>query len=83
MCDWNTLENLQESLPDTVPLIIDMIKRERGLSEDEALVRFYSSTLYSKLDMVECRLWPFSSGCLYEMFCEEQDTGHITYPEGI
>jgi hypothetical protein len=81
MYDYNTLENLQESLPDTVSLIILTIIRNRGLSEDEAIERLYSSELYSQLDRVECRLWPLSHLCLYQMFCEEQDTGHITYPE--
>jgi hypothetical protein len=81
MYDYNTIENLQESLPETVPHIIHKIMRRKGLSEDEALVRFYTSKLYRQLDRVECRLWTLSSLCLYLMFSEEQDTGHITYPE--
>ena len=54
---------------------------DQRVSEEEAVTILYSSKLYSQLDNEKTKLWHLSVLTLYEMLCEEQNTGKITYPE--
>jgi hypothetical protein len=75
------LKQLKSALPLTIPYIIREITLSRGLTEDEALAKLHASELYRQLSRPICRLWTLHELHLRDMFWEEQDTGHITYPE--
>ena len=64
-----------------VPRLIKTIMENMGVAEKNALTMLYSSKLYEQLEKDSTKLWHLSVPTLYEMFCEEQKTGHITYPE--
>ena len=55
-------------------------RRETG---KEALTRLYASELYRQLEREETKLWHLSIPTLYEMWLEEKESGHITYPEEV
>jgi hypothetical protein len=78
--EWSPFKQLKSALPLTIPYIIQEITLSRDLTEDEALAKLYASELYSQLSRPTCRLWTLSELILHDMFWEEQDTGHITYP---
>jgi len=64
-----------------IPRLIKTIVEGRSINENEAFTLLYSSKLYAQLDREQTKLWHLSVPTLYTMFCEEQDTGTITYPE--
>jgi len=64
-----------------VPRLIKIIIENMNITEKEALTLLYSSRLYDQLDKEKTKLWHLSIPTLFEMFCEEQETGQITYPE--
>lgn len=64
-----------------VPRLIKIIVSEQNVSEEEAFTILYSSKLYNQLDNEKTKLWHLSVITLYEMLCEEQRTGKISYPE--
>ena len=74
-------EGIKAMLELIVPRLVKTIMEERGATENEALTLLYSSKLYEQLDKDETKLWHLSVPTLYALFCEEQETGHITYPE--
>jgi len=47
------------------------------------LTRLYASELYRQLEREETKLWHLSIPTLYEMWLEEKESGHITYPEEV
>jgi len=63
------------------PQIIGLIIEKHNIAEEQATELFYTSELYSQLEDELTKLWHLSPLALYEMFCEEQETGKITYPE--
>ena len=64
-----------------VPRLVNTIMENMGISEKDALTMLYTSKLYEQLDKDETKLWHLSVPTLFEMFREERETGHITYPE--
>lgn len=52
-----------------------------NFAEKEALTQLYASELYRQLEREETNLWHLSLPTLYEMWLEEKEHGHITYPE--
>ena len=64
-----------------VPRLLRMIMEKQSLTEKEALTRLYASELYRQLEREETKLWHLSIPTLYEMWLEEKESGHITYPE--
>ncbi|MDR0424599.1 MAG: hypothetical protein LBH39_03965 [Clostridiales Family XIII bacterium] len=64
-----------------VPQVIRLIVEKRQIDEGEAAELFYVSELYARLEDEQTKLWHLSPPALFEMFCEEQETGKITYPE--
>jgi len=64
-----------------VPQIIGSIIEKSCIDEEKATEVFYTSELYSQLEDEETKLWHLSPLALFEMFCEEQETGMINYPE--
>ena len=66
-----------------VPRLLRMIMEKQSLTEKEALTRLYASELYRQLEREETKLWHLSIPTLYEMWLEEKESGHITYPEEV
>ena len=66
-----------------VPRLLRMIREKQSLTEKEALTRLYASELYRQLEREETKLWHLSIPTLYEMWLEEKESGHITYPEEV
>lgn len=73
--------NMKGMLEFIVPRLIRMIMEKQSLSEKEALTQLYSSELYRKLDMEETKLWHLSVPTLYDLWLDEKENGHISYPE--
>lgn len=57
------------------------IAEELTLDGKEAIQMLYSSTLYEKLEQEETKVWQYSTTLLFELFLEERNTGHITFPQ--
>jgi len=76
-------ESNKVSLEFMVPRLIKNIMEDMAVTEGEALTLFYSSKLCEKMEREETKLWHLSVPTLYQMFREELDTGHITYPEEV
>lgn len=66
-----------------VPRLLQMIMEKQSLTEKEALTQLYASELYRQLEREETKLWHLSVPTLYEMWLEEKESGHITYPEEV
>lgn len=66
-----------------VPRLLRMIMEKQLLTEKEALTQLYASGLYRQLEREETKLWHLSIPTLYEMWLEEKESGHITYPEEV
>lgn len=66
-----------------VPRLLHMIMEKQLLTEKEALIQLYASDLYRQLEREETKLWHLSIPTLYEMWLEEKESGHITYPEEV
>lgn len=66
-----------------VPRLLRMIMEKQSLTEKEALTQLYASDLYRQLERKETKLWHLSIPTLYEMWLEEKESGHITYPEEV
>lgn len=66
-----------------VPRLLRMIIEKQSLTEKEALTQLYASELYRQLEREETKLWHLSISTLYEMWLEEKESGHITYPEEV
>ena len=64
-----------------IPRLIRMLMEKQSLTEKEALTQLYSSELYRQLEREETKLWHLSVPTLYDLWVEEKETGHITYPE--
>lgn len=64
-------------IPEIIRLIVDV----DGLSETEAIDRFYSSEISARLADEHLKLWHFSPQTLFSLYRQEQETGRIVYPE--
>ena len=64
-----------------VPPIIDLITKNRNVSDDIAISRFYQSRLYQELSDESSKLWHYSPLTLYTMYQDELLTGSYDYPE--
>jgi hypothetical protein len=64
-----------------IPRLIKSVADNQILNEEEALKLLYSSKLFEQLEKEETKLWHLSVPMLSELLREEQETGHITYPE--
>jgi hypothetical protein len=66
-----------------VPQVVSEIVRVEGISEKEAVERFYESGLYAVLEDEKTKLWHLSPKAMYQLYDEERKTGNITFPEGV
>ena len=76
-------KGIKEMLELIVPRLLRMIMEKQSLTEKEALTQLYASDLYRQLEREETKLWHLSIPTLYEMWLEEKESGHITYPEEV
>ena len=73
-------EQFKATLQLLVPLVIEEIVKTGKMAEQEALVAFYSSSIYMGLENEKTKLWHLSPLCLANLFQEELDTGKATFP---
>lgn len=75
----------QEQFIALLPYIIDdlasMIAEKQRLSESDAIMKLYNSELYALLENERTKVWQYSTGMLYSLFTEEQQTGTISFPD--
>ena len=64
-----------------VPLVVEQMVQEFGMTVDDALRALYTSQLYSDLERESTKVWHLSPLTLANLWYEEKNTGHITYPE--
>ncbi len=64
-----------------IPKIVELIIKNDGLDEQEALNEFYNSKTYDVLEREEAKVWHFSPLTLYHMWKSEKETGEIEFPE--
>jgi hypothetical protein len=66
-----------------VPHIVERIVKEYGVDDEKATEMLYESKLYASLEDEQTKLWHLSAPALFDLFVEEQQTGHITFPEEV
>ncbi|GHT27315.1 hypothetical protein AGMMS4957_22500 [Bacteroidia bacterium] len=63
--------------------VIELIVRNYGIAEAEAVDLFYNSQVYAWYEDEETGFWHFDPLLLFQLFNEEKTTGKITLPEMI
>ena len=76
-------EKLSALLSVINPVIIQMIMKNKDITNIEATKLFYDSDVYAMLENEASKLWHLSPLTLYELFEEELETGNINYPEEV
>jgi hypothetical protein len=76
-----TPEKLSALLTILNPPVVQLIMKNRKLTNIEATTLFYNSALYAMLENEASKLWHLSPLTLYELLEEELATGSINYPE--
>jgi len=64
-----------------MPMVIQTVMDNTGVSVETAIRDFYSSQLYKDMENEKTKLWHLSPFALFELFEMEQKTGKIIYPE--
>jgi len=64
-----------------VEKVIPLIISEYNLNEDEAILKFYSSKLYTFLENPKTGIWRYSPNLLFNLYKEELETGELIFPE--
>lgn len=60
--------------------VVQRLIEINGWSENESMVRFTQSKLYSFLEKEETKVWQYSSLMLAELFNDER-SGRLVFPE--
>lgn len=68
-------------LPYITTDLADLITSRRGLSEREAVQVLYCSGLYEALEDESTKVWQYSTPMLYHLLEQEEQTGHIPFPD--
>lgn len=76
-------EKLTAMLELILPQVIDLIMKNRNLTNKEATELLYNSELYAMLEIESSKLWHLSALTLYKLLEEEIITGKIIFPEEI
>lgn len=66
-----------------VPQVIDLILEKDGISDIDAIDKFYHSKVYKLLSIEDTKIWHYSPLTIYNMYKSEKETGEIEFPEGI
>ena len=74
-------EKLSALLAILNPAIIQLIMKNKQLSNIDATKIFYNSDVYAMMENEASKLWHLSPLTLYELLDEELETGYINYPE--
>ena len=61
--------------------LIYMIGNKKSLTEEEAILKLYTSKLYAALEQEDTKLWHYSTEMLYSLLEQEEQTGSIRYPD--
>lgn len=61
--------------------LIYMIGNKKRVTEEEAILKLYTSKLYAALEREETKLWHYSTEMLYSLLEQEEQTGSIRYPD--
>ncbi len=64
-----------------VPQVVDIIVREKKLSDIAAISAFYRSETYALLEKEETKVWHYSPLTIYNIWNTEKETGKIELPE--
>ena len=75
----------QDQFQAIMPFLVDdltaLIVQRQSMSEEEAVMLLYRSTLYRRLEQEDTKLWQYSTEMLYSLFRQEQETGTISFPD--
>lgn len=61
--------------------LIYMIGSKKSVTEEEAILKLYTSKLYAALEQEDTKLWHYSTEMLYSLLEQEEQTGSIRYPD--
>lgn len=61
--------------------LISMIVGKKNVSEEDAILKLYTSKLYAALEQEDTKLWQYSTQMLYSLLEQEERTGAICYPD--
>jgi hypothetical protein len=64
-----------------IAALVEKIKNQLDLSDQKALEELYNSPLYKLLEREETKFWQYSTEKLFELFKEQKETNHMTYPQ--
>jgi hypothetical protein len=67
-------------LPVMLPSVIMAVAENYGISEEEAIERFYGSNTYALLEDADSGLWRLSDLAILDVYDSEQ-SGHMMIPE--
>lgn len=74
-------EQFNAILPPISDSLVAMIAKKRNLTEKEAMMQLYQSSVYALLEKEETKLWHYSTEMLYALFVQEKTTGILTFPD--
>ena len=61
--------------------LISMIVSKKSISEEDAILKLYTSKLYAALEQEDTKLWHYSTEMLYSLLEQEEQTGCIRYSD--
>jgi hypothetical protein len=64
-----------------IPMVIQTIIEKNKITSISAIISFYTSGLYEKLEIESTKLWHLSPLALYELLEIELKTGKLVFPE--
>lgn len=67
-----TQKNLHLFLPGKVAGAAVLLAKEKGLSPEDALLAFYGTRTYSRLEREETKYWHYSPSQLYQTMLETE-----------
>ena len=76
-----TKENFEALIPYISSDLVSMIATKQNITNEEAIVKLYSSKLYEALEVEETKVWQYSTHLLYSLFEQEELTGVIEFPD--
>ena len=74
-------EEFNAMLPPISDSLVAMIAEKRNLTEKDAMMQLYQSSVYALLEKEETKLWHYSTEMLYALFEQEKTTGTLTFPD--
>lgn len=74
-------EQFAAILPYICTDLIYMIISQKKVTEEDAILKLYTSKLYEVLEKEDTKLWHYSTKMLYSLLEQEEKTGIIRYPD--